>query len=1507
MWHRVMLDVALAVSVHGSAGVRVDAGATTQDVPIRTGLAAAGSSSSSSSHATVLANDAWLAETSAALQPHFARLEASGMSFDRELDDFLAGLPAPDPSQGRRALQDIDDNHALLLRNHLPDTVGAPTATCEDQLATNAGAVGDCSYSCTALQQTFFPGEESRCFQYEGGAWPNELLDMRRQRLDDYVYANASLYERGRPVPFTVGEGGGCINVTITTFHEEDDEAAAHVETRCIEHGEHEHNHNAAHSIEVDGASSPVTSAGGTTAFVVGDCTDVLIRIVTETSAQVQTLTWRVERTGTTQSWEFEASASTAASPFEFYSCFFDADYTVALLDDSLGWLGKVSVVGYVNYQDTIIVPNDERWILQGALDSDGVPVQLDARISSGGPNTLTNASIVMRHIRFTERIAPLDLDVATRGFSTRPEAKLGGAFFYEGGFGAKLVFDHLVFDRCGDMSHSGGAVHISGRGEDTPRGQFPEAGLHWKIRNSLFFRNVAGIVAGFRTVNIWPLEFIMEDTHFVDNAAVVAHWCHQWYPDMNTEGGHRAAGSDIVLTRTKTIHSIYDDSPRSLELLNAMVFSFPGTNSVSGAPRNNLTIQDLEFSGHVALFHSAMIHQMMEDGDGVWDVSIDRGNYSQNLGYATVNIYTVGALTLMSHSNYGNNFYIARTRFDQNVVDPGTYEDQIAQGGGVIANIGGVAKFEESQWSGNIASSGGGMRVLGPGSVEFVRCYFAENTALSRGGAISSGIAEMIIRDSSFVRNTVVPPSDATLVTVFARVHFELDTRTYPVWKVDGIPPITTCPPSHRSGDDCDVEVTGRVSANEKLYRNPIATNCTGGGPDDVCLSRGEDYTEVLQLAPGRHTLWHGSQLNTTMPTMDWAGQGWIDIVDVMPKVYVTFTDNRATADEYGYARSQGCTQGNEDADYVHQNACEYGQYFWSSTDFDVPYGTGGAIHVSGGGSLTILRTTFADNSAGEGASLASVGDDVIVAIDTGFGELHEGDLSLVTLSGRFADCEEPQPCSTGQECSFARSSRSCSDCGSNEISADGRTCQRCPPGTQPDATQTQCEGCGPSEYSNDGLCRNCPAGTTPNDDHVTCTGCPLGTAGASGICAPCGPGEQPNEQRVACETCPLGKAGVGTCEFCDAGKMPDDAHVACISCPVGRAGLSGTCESCPAGTTPNDDHVTCTGCPLGTAGASGICAPCGPGEQPNEQRVACETCPLGKAGVGTCEFCDAGKMPDDAHVACISCPAGRAGLSGTCESCPAGKQPRNDSIACDICSPGKYSLGSACVSCGDGEMPTETGAACMACPDGTAGVGGFCELCDSREEANFDRTSCQCKGNKYNLDVFGPVWCDNSMDDVGDDTCAECPICLDCSEANVRLRVGWAFYGQGRAYTCPVSEGCNGHAHNRTLEHFDQSRATWSEHGDHIYPFTDTAINSQCAKGYAGPTCGECITDQAASADNYHHLRVGKPCVLCGEGTVNLPKLALLILVAVVAGILIASGIVNTISDHGMLTDAR
>ena len=55
-----------------------------------------------------------------------------------------------------------------------------------------------------------------------------------------------------------------------------------------------------------------------------------------------------------------------------------------------------------MHYRGTIEIPNDENWIVQGALGSDGIPVTLDARLSSGTAVDPSQASVVVRYTRFS-------------------------------------------------------------------------------------------------------------------------------------------------------------------------------------------------------------------------------------------------------------------------------------------------------------------------------------------------------------------------------------------------------------------------------------------------------------------------------------------------------------------------------------------------------------------------------------------------------------------------------------------------------------------------------------------------------------------------------------------------------------------------------------------------------------------------------------------------------------------------------------------------------------------------------------------------------------------------------------------------------------------------------------------------------------------------------------------------------------------------------------------------
>jgi hypothetical protein len=186
----------------------------------------------------------------------------------------------------------------------------------------------------------------------------------------------------------------------------------------------------------------------------------------------------------------------------------------------------------------TIIVPNDENWIIQGTLGSNGLPVKLDARVSSGSAVDFSEASIVVRRVRFSGQIAPEDLDRVARDYGWIDDpfggpTTLGGAFSYDGGGlqpdvrTPQLVFEHVVFDR--NRAVVGSAVWIAGR-------HGTMSGLKLVMDGCLFFRNVAGFHSAILALNSCPSTVIVNNTDFIYNDAFALP--HLWVGDMDTKIG---------------------------------------------------------------------------------------------------------------------------------------------------------------------------------------------------------------------------------------------------------------------------------------------------------------------------------------------------------------------------------------------------------------------------------------------------------------------------------------------------------------------------------------------------------------------------------------------------------------------------------------------------------------------------------------------------------------------------------------------------------------------------------------------------------------------------------------------------------------------------------------------------------------------------------------------------------------------------------------------------------
>ena len=290
------------------------------------------------------------------------------------------------------------------------------------------------------------------------------------------------------------------------------------------------------------------------------------------------------------------------------------------------------------------------------------------------------------------------------------------------------------------------------------------------------------------------------------------------------------------------------------------------------------------------------------------------------------------------------------------------------------------------------------------------------------------------------------------------------------------------------------------------------------------------------------------------------------------------------------------------------------------------------------------------------------------------------------------------------------------------------------------------------------------------------------------------------------------------------------------------------------------------------------------------------------------SCERCNSGQEPNENNTGCEECTAGKfstgyAGVGGKCEICPAGSSSSANRVSCERCPAGWSSQrGSECTPCGPGTQPNEDQSMCESCAVSgptffNPAEGQSCRECPGLQVPNADFSACFCKPGTFNVVEFGDVTCfdGDSASDLGDLECVECPSCLECDLAgNTSLKAGWAFYGQGVARRCPVEEGCIG----IDLKPKAVAAQLWTIEEDGFYPAA--TLDAQCATGYAGIICGECAPD-------YNHLRVGRPCDPCEDGRINVPMVLGLFFGSLVFGIVIVSGLVKTLTDHGVITDLR
>ena len=118
----------------------------------------------------------------------------------------------------------------------------------------------------------------------------------------------------------------------------------------------------------------------------------------------------------------------------------------------------------------------------------------------------------------------------------------------------------------------------------------------------------------------------------------------------------------------------------------------------------------------------------------------------------------------------------------------------------------------------------------------------------------------------------------------------------------------------------------------------------------------------------------------------------------------------------------------------------------------------------------------------------------------------------------------------------------------------------------------------------------------------------------------------------------------------------------------------------------------LMCSACPGSTVGTDGIsCAACEVGFGPNTNKTACQPCAATDFGVGVCQQCAPPNVVSEDRTACVGCPAGQ--------------QPLANQTGCSDCIGNTYSeFGIQCQSCATGTVANDLRTQCNPIAQGSA-----------------------------------------------------------------------------------------------------------------------------------------------------------------------------------------------------------
>jgi hypothetical protein len=591
------------------------------------------------------------------------------------------------------------------------------------------------------------------------------------------------------------------------------------------------------------------------------------------------------------------------------------------------GWPADLLALRNVSNHRTIVIPDDENWVVQGALGLDGVPVKLDARLQSGkynGVGSNSEASIVVRYTRFSGQSAPED-PWANINFGA-PSHSGGGAFSYEGG-GQRpgvhvpmVIFEHVVFDH----NICGGASLQSTKGDPWMSPDEDHSGIKVIVDSCLFVRNNAAnhwssggmstlgntqtcrVAGGIQARNYWPLAFDVLDSHLVENTPDQFHAAPGQGPEADPLGG-----AHITMSGCHVVGAL---SERLLEEGHDPLQDIGELGVTIGPGRSNamdITLEDTTFAD----MRSAALPGWWFGYYGESDVSV------RIINVQLINIQsTAGSGVLLTSSGFAkaqaNVLLIGGT--DQKA--PYNIElrsllmescgldmaDTYSVAHGVVTIEGdGIqsAVIADSTFRRNKAAVGG-VLLVGSGSddahVLVSRCSFIDNMAIVNGGAISitSVGGHHRIHDSLFLGNSVVAAPGST-----AQFVLQIFTGSYGfgvydgsvAWQIDDGPVFGLSPEEcERARQISDAGVQGDVHPNpsanymyttKSTWASPPPSPLAPSFPTALCANVSYKPRKLqasgLELERGPHMLRVGVALRD-FGVLYWrfASDIWVEIV---------------------------------------------------------------------------------------------------------------------------------------------------------------------------------------------------------------------------------------------------------------------------------------------------------------------------------------------------------------------------------------------------------------------------------------------------------------------------------------------------------------------------------------------------------------------------------------------------------------------------------------------------